>query len=123
MRLSFVDGQVLMWPKGKTIDDAVLIGEQEGGLYKLKGDPEQALVHDKVELNEICHRMLAHVRYKALRLASKYVEVFHKFRQNMMESAKDVQKERTQRRNFQVAIVRQKESWKSFTPMYLDQCH
>ena len=36
-RFSFIDGQVLMWPKGKTIDDAVVIGEQEGGLYKLKG--------------------------------------------------------------------------------------
>ena len=37
MRVSFVDGQVLMWPKGKTFDDVVVIGEQEGGLYKLKG--------------------------------------------------------------------------------------
>ena len=32
MRVAFVDGQVLMWPKGKTIDDAIVIGEQEGGL-------------------------------------------------------------------------------------------
>ena len=24
----FVDGQVLMWPKGKTFDDAIVIGEQ-----------------------------------------------------------------------------------------------
>ena len=31
--------------------------------------------------------------------------------------AKDVQKERIQRRHFQVAKARQKESWKSFTPM------
>ena len=37
--------------EGKTIDDAVVIGEQEGGLYKLKGQPEQALVHDSVEPN------------------------------------------------------------------------
>ena len=37
MRVSFIDGQVIMWPKGKTIDDAIVIGEQEGGLYKLKG--------------------------------------------------------------------------------------
>ena len=37
IRVAFVDGQVLMWPKGKTFDDAVVIGEQEGGLYKLKG--------------------------------------------------------------------------------------
>ena len=41
MRVAFIDGQVIMWPKGKTIDDAVVIGEQEGGLYKLKGHPEQ----------------------------------------------------------------------------------
>ena len=35
-RVAFVDGEVLMWPKGNTIDDAVVIGI-EGGLYKLKG--------------------------------------------------------------------------------------
>ena len=32
MRVAFVDGQVLMWPKGKTFNDAIVIGEQEGGL-------------------------------------------------------------------------------------------
>ena len=46
IRVVFVYGQVLMWPKGKTIDDLVVIGEKEGGLYKLKGQPEQAFVHD-----------------------------------------------------------------------------
>ena len=51
--------------KGKTIDDAVVIEEQEGGLYKLKGHPEQALIHDTVEPNELWHRKLAHVHYKA----------------------------------------------------------
>ena len=40
MRVYFTDDQVIMWPKGKTIDDVVVIGEQEGGLYKLKGRPE-----------------------------------------------------------------------------------
>ena len=40
MRDAFIDGQVIMWPKGKTIDDAVVIGEQERGSYKLKGHPE-----------------------------------------------------------------------------------
>ena len=44
MRVAFVDGQVLMWPRGKTIDNAIVIGEQEGGLYKLKDHPEQDLV-------------------------------------------------------------------------------
>ena len=31
-RVAFVDGQVLMWPRGKTINDAVVIGVKEGGL-------------------------------------------------------------------------------------------
>ena len=74
MRVAFIDGQVIMWPKGKTIDDAVVIGEQEGGLYKLKGHPEQALVHDTVEPNELLHRRLAHVHYRALPIASKAIE-------------------------------------------------
>ena len=74
MRVAFVDGQVLMWPKGKTFDDAIVIGEQEGVLYKLKGQPDQALVHDTVEPNELWHRRLAHVNYRALLLAIKAVE-------------------------------------------------
>ena len=35
-RVAFIYGQVLMCPKGKSIEDAVVIGE-EGGLHKLKG--------------------------------------------------------------------------------------
>ena len=73
-RVAFVDGQFLMWPKGKTIDDVVVIGEQEGGLYKLKGHPKQTFIHDIVEPNEIWHRRLAHVHYRALPLARKVVE-------------------------------------------------
>ena len=45
-RVAFIDGQVLMWSKGKTIEDVVVIGEEEGGLYKLKGHPLTYLVHD-----------------------------------------------------------------------------
>ena len=56
MRVAFVDGQVLMWPNGKSFDDVVVIGEQEGGLYKLEGQPEQDLVHDSVEPNELWHK-------------------------------------------------------------------
>ena len=58
MRVAFVDGQVLMWPKGKSIDDV-------GGLYKLKDQPEQALVHDSVEPNDLWHRRPAHVHYRS----------------------------------------------------------
>ena len=70
MRVAFIDGQVIIWPKGKTIDDTIVIGEQEGGLYKLK---EQALIHDIVEPNEIWHRRIAHVHYRALPIASKAI--------------------------------------------------
>ena len=74
MWVAFIDGQVIMWPKVNTIDDAVVIGEQEGGLYKLKGHPKQAFVHDTVEPSELWHRMLAHVHYKSLPIASQVVE-------------------------------------------------
>ena len=29
IRVAFIDGQVIMWPRGKNIDDGVVIGEQE----------------------------------------------------------------------------------------------
>jgi hypothetical protein len=34
--LSFINGEVLVWPKGKTMEEAIVIGKEEGGLYKLK---------------------------------------------------------------------------------------
>ena len=37
IRVSFVDGQVPMCPIGNTIEDAIVIGEEDGCLYKLKG--------------------------------------------------------------------------------------
>ena len=43
-RVAFVDGEALMWTKGKTIDDAVIIGVEEGGLYKLNGNPYSTLL-------------------------------------------------------------------------------
>jgi hypothetical protein len=35
--VSFVDGQVVMWPRGNNFDDALVIGVQEGGLYNVEG--------------------------------------------------------------------------------------
>ena len=77
MRAAFIDGQIIMWPKGETIDDAVVIGEQEGGLYELKGHPEQALIHGTVDPNELWHRRLAHVHYL---LQAKLLKVFQNFK-------------------------------------------
>ena len=61
-----------MWSKGKTLEDAVVIGE-EGGLYKLKGHPETTLVHETTSSSELWHRRLAHINYKALPYVSKVV--------------------------------------------------
>ena len=71
IRVDFVDGQVPMCPRGKTLEDAIMIGEEDGGLYKLKGQHEQALVHESIKPSELWHRRLAHVHYRALPLASK----------------------------------------------------
>ena len=61
-----------MWPRGKSIDDAIVIGVQEG-LYKLKGHSDSALVHSTVNPSKLWHRRLAHIHYKALPIVSKMV--------------------------------------------------
>ena len=66
IRVAFVNGQVLMLVRGKTIEDATVIGEEDGGLYKLKGQPEQAPVHDSTEPSELWKRRIVHVHYRAL---------------------------------------------------------
>ena len=71
-----------MWPKVKTIDDVVVIGVQEGGLYKLKGKSDQALVHSTINPNELWHRRFAHLHYKALSIMSKGVTGLPKFQVN-----------------------------------------
>ena len=48
-------------------------------MYKLKGHLEQALIHDTIEPNELSHRRLAHVHYRALPIASKAVEGLPEF--------------------------------------------
>ena len=50
-----------MWPRGETYDDVAVIGEQEGGLYKLKGQQENYLVHDTMEPSELWNIRLAHI--------------------------------------------------------------
>ena len=71
--IAFIDGQVLMWPKGKTIDDTIVIGVEEGGLYKLKRKSDQALVHNTINPSELWHRRFAHLHYRALPIVSKTV--------------------------------------------------
>jgi hypothetical protein len=72
-RVAFIDGEVLMWYKGKTIEDAVVIGIEEGGLYKLNSHSDVSLTHSTKSPCELWHRILAHINYKALPYISKVV--------------------------------------------------
>ena len=57
----------------KTLEDVVVIGEEGGGLYKLKVHPETTLVHETTSSSELWHRRLAHINYKAFPYVSKVV--------------------------------------------------
>ena len=72
-RVDFVDGEVLMWSKGKTIGDAVVIGIEEGGLYKLKVHTGSTFTACTISPCELWHIRLAHLNYKALPIVSKVV--------------------------------------------------
>jgi hypothetical protein len=79
-RVAFIDGEVIMWPKGKTIEDAIVIGTKEIGMYKLKGHSDAALTHPTEIPCELWHRRLAHINYKALRYVSKVVTGLPEFK-------------------------------------------
>jgi hypothetical protein len=72
-RVVFIDGEVLMWAKGETINEAIIIGNEENGLYKLKGHPETSMTHAIENSCELWHRRLAHINYKALPYICKVV--------------------------------------------------
>jgi hypothetical protein len=65
-RVSFIDGEVHMWAKGETLNEAIIIGSEENGLYKIKGHSEVAMTHAIENSCEFWHRKLAHISYKAL---------------------------------------------------------
>ena len=75
IRVSFIYGQVLMWKKGKTIDDEIVIREEYEFLYKLKGQPEQVLVHKSIEPSLLWYQRLAHMHFRAPLMARKAVYV------------------------------------------------
>jgi hypothetical protein len=44
-RVAFIGGEVLMWVKGETLNEGIIIGSEENGLYKLKDHSEAAMTH------------------------------------------------------------------------------
>jgi hypothetical protein len=65
-RVAFINGEFLMWAKGETLKEAIIIGKEEGGLYKLKGLSKAAMTHAIENPCELWHRILAHINYKVL---------------------------------------------------------
>jgi hypothetical protein len=63
-RFSFIDGEVLMWAKGETLKEAIVIGKEEGGLYKLKDHSEATMTHAIENPCELWHIILSHINYK-----------------------------------------------------------
>ena len=59
--------------KGRTIDNAIAIGVEEGGLYKLKGHIDSNFADSTISRCELWHRKLSHVSYKALPIVRKLV--------------------------------------------------
>jgi hypothetical protein len=80
LRVAFIYGEVLKWHKGKTIEYAISIGTEEGGLYKLKGHSNAALTHSTETPCELWHRILAHINYKALPYVRKVVTDLPEFK-------------------------------------------
>ena len=89
----------------------------------MKGQLEQALVHESVDPKEILHRRLAYVHYKALPLARKVVERLPEVQTKHDSVCKGCAKGKNTKKTFPSSESRQKESSKSFTWMYVAQCH
>jgi hypothetical protein len=50
-----------MWARGEAINEAIVIGNEENGLYKIKGHPETSMTHAIENSCELWHRRLAHI--------------------------------------------------------------
>ena len=65
-RVLFMEGKAFLWAKDEDLSSALVIGIQEGGLYKLPAQSMHALVHDSVNPSELWHRRFGHLHFKAL---------------------------------------------------------
>jgi hypothetical protein len=62
------------------LEEAIVIGKEEGGFYKLKGHLEATLTHYIENPCELWHRRLAHINYKELPYVSKAVTGLPEFK-------------------------------------------
>jgi hypothetical protein len=62
----FKDMKALLWAKGSHLSTTKPIVNRSGGLYVVSGQLFQALAHDATSSNELWHKRLRHIHYKAL---------------------------------------------------------
>jgi hypothetical protein len=64
--VAFSKGKALMWPSNESMNSAMTIRAQEGGLYKVIGQVIQALAHEMINTCKLWHRRFGHLNYNAL---------------------------------------------------------
>jgi hypothetical protein len=69
-----------MWAKGETLNEAIIIGREENGLYKLRAHSKVAMTHAIENSCELWHRRLVHINYKALPYICKVVTALPEFK-------------------------------------------
>lgn len=74
--VAFSKGKVLAWPKNSHIKKAWEIGHRYESLYKLSTIITQALMTESPNPNELWHKRLAHLHYKALPYMEKWSKAF-----------------------------------------------
>lgn len=72
-RVAFVDGKVLVWSKGSSIDFARVIWVCEGRLYRLLKKYSQALVHNDINPCEHRQRRYGHIHYTSCPTIKKII--------------------------------------------------
>jgi hypothetical protein len=122
-RVAFIDGEVLMWAKREKLNEAIVTGSEENGLYKLKGHPETAMTHAIENSCKLWHRRLAHTTTRRYLTYAKLSQVYQNSRLIRKAYAMDMRKGRTSRTLFQKGTTKQKEYWNSFIQTCVAQCH
>lgn len=80
-RVTFMDNKVLAWPKNSSIKKAKTTGQRQGYLYELCTKPNLALIHETIDANEIWHRRLGHLSFRALSSMGDLVTSLPKLKQ------------------------------------------
>jgi hypothetical protein len=78
--VAFIYGELLMWEKGETLNEGIIIGREENRLYKLKGHSEAAMTHAIENACELWHRRLSHINYKELPYICKAITGLPEFK-------------------------------------------